>query len=123
MLIGQVAFASWAGFSNCVASSPSTAASRAVTAVYRLLLAELGLTYPRYLVLVVLWNESTVTVKDLGDLLHLDSGRELGPRTRYVQASIQAAIGLTDEQAAALQKTLRSLAASATSYRPAVPVT
>ncbi len=134
------------------------AASRAVTAVYRSLLADLGLTYPQYLVLVVLWSERSVTIKDLGEKLQLDygtlspllrrmeangllvrqrgaqdersvnvqltaAGRELGPRTSHVQATVQEAVGLTDEQALELQETLRSLTASANSYRPANPVT
>ena len=50
------------------------AASRAVTARYRPLLAELGLTYPQYLVMLVLWSESPLTVGELGDRLQLDSG-------------------------------------------------
>ena len=50
------------------------AASHAVTALYRTLLAELDLTYPQYLVLVVLWRERTSTVKALTDALHLDYG-------------------------------------------------
>jgi DNA-binding MarR family transcriptional regulator len=50
-------------------------ASRAVTAVYRPILEPLGLTYPQYLVLLVLWeHERAVTVKELGDELMLDSG-------------------------------------------------
>ncbi len=52
------------------------AASRAVTALYRPLLDELGLTYPQFLVLLVLWDgpEEGVTVKELGAALHLDYG-------------------------------------------------
>lgn len=50
------------------------AASRAMTAAYAELLAPLGLTYPQYLVLLVLWEEERVTVKRLGERLHLDSG-------------------------------------------------
>ena len=41
------------------------AAQRAVTAAYRPLLDELGLTYPQYLVLLVLWERGETTVKDL----------------------------------------------------------
>ena len=133
------------------------AASRAVTAVYRSLLADLGLTYPQYLVLVVLWSERSVTIKELGELLHLDygtlspllrrmeangvlvrqrgaddersvtlqlttAGRELALRTSHVQAAIQAATGLTAKQAVELQRTLRSVAESATGYLPTEPV-
>ena len=50
------------------------AASRAVTSRYRPLLDELGLTYPQYLVLLVLWEHSAVSVKDLGAALQLDYG-------------------------------------------------
>ncbi|PXY35469.1 MarR family winged helix-turn-helix transcriptional regulator [Prauserella flavalba] len=50
------------------------AASRAVTALYRPLLDDLGLTYPQYLVLLALWEHDALTVKDLGRALQLDSG-------------------------------------------------
>lgn len=54
------------------------AANRAVTARYRPLLAELDLTYPQYLVMLVLWEAHrdgrTVRVSDLGKRLRLDSG-------------------------------------------------
>jgi MarR family transcriptional regulator, organic hydroperoxide resistance regulator len=49
-------------------------ASRAVTDVYRPLLAELGLTYPQYLVLLVLWESGPRTVRDVGAALSLDYG-------------------------------------------------
>ncbi|MFY0408660.1 MarR family winged helix-turn-helix transcriptional regulator [Solicola sp. PLA-1-18] len=48
------------------------AASRAVTAAYRSVLAETGLTYPQYLVLTVLWSDPTCTVRQLADRLQLD---------------------------------------------------
>lgn len=50
------------------------AASRAVTNTYRPLLEPLGLTYPQYLVLMVLWEHGDTSVKDLGAALMLDSG-------------------------------------------------
>ncbi|MGQ4382990.1 MarR family winged helix-turn-helix transcriptional regulator [Streptomyces sp. SAS_270] len=50
------------------------AAQRAVTAAYRPLLDELGLTYPQYLVLLVLWEHGETTVKELGAALRLDYG-------------------------------------------------
>lgn len=49
-------------------------ASRAMTSVYRGLLDPLGLTYPQYLVLVVLWTRGDQTVRQVIDLLHLDYG-------------------------------------------------
>lgn len=54
------------------------AANRAVTARYRPLLADLNLTYPQYLVMLVLWEEGRsgvlTRVSDLGRRLRLDSG-------------------------------------------------
>ncbi len=50
------------------------AAQRAVTAAYRPLLEELGLTYTQYLVLLTLWEQGEVTVKHLSSTLHLDYG-------------------------------------------------
>ena len=49
-------------------------ATRAVTNYYRPLLEPLGLTYPQYLVMLVLWEHGECTVKDLGTQLMLDSG-------------------------------------------------
>ncbi|GER90751.1 MarR family transcriptional regulator [Dictyobacter vulcani] len=49
-------------------------ASRAAMDVYRPLLDELGLTYPQYLVMMVLWEHETCSVKEIGQILHLDSG-------------------------------------------------
>jgi DNA-binding MarR family transcriptional regulator len=50
------------------------AASRAVTGLYRPLLDDLGITYPQYLVLLVLWAQGPVPVKELGIALQLDYG-------------------------------------------------
>lgn len=50
------------------------AASNAMTRLYRDRLEPLGLTYPQYLVMLVLWEQDGLTVKTLGDRLHLDSG-------------------------------------------------
>lgn len=50
------------------------AASRAVTDVYRPMLARLGLTYPQYLVMLVLWERDEATVRGIGEALHLDYG-------------------------------------------------
>lgn len=50
-------------------------AQRAMNAVYRPMMEELGLTYPQYLVLMVLWETgSPQTVNGLGERLYLDSG-------------------------------------------------
>jgi DNA-binding MarR family transcriptional regulator len=48
-------------------------ASRALTRAYAPLLEPLGLTYPQYLVLLVLWQKDGLSVKELGDQLALDS--------------------------------------------------
>lgn len=50
------------------------AASRAVTTAYRPVLTELGLTYPQYLVLIVLWEHESRTVSELATHLRLDHG-------------------------------------------------
>jgi DNA-binding MarR family transcriptional regulator len=50
------------------------AASRAVISVYRPLLDAVGLTYPQYLVMLVLWQQRTAPVKDLVAALQLDYG-------------------------------------------------
>ncbi len=62
------------------------AASRAVTSLYRPLLGELGITYPQYLVLLVLWTEGSQHVRDLGAALHLDHGT-LTPLLRRMEVA------------------------------------
>lgn len=49
-------------------------ASLSMTKIYKPLLRELNLTYPQYLVLLVLWQQDGVTVNTLGERLFLDSG-------------------------------------------------
>jgi DNA-binding MarR family transcriptional regulator len=49
------------------------AAAHAFTRVYKPLLDPLGLTYPQYLVLLVLWEQENVTVREIGERLYLDS--------------------------------------------------
>lgn len=61
-------------------------ASRAVTSAYRPLLDELNLTYPQYLVLLVLWEEDACSIGQLGDRLHLDSGT-LSPLLKRLEAA------------------------------------
>ena len=60
-------------------------ASRAMTTLYRGLLAPFDLTYPQYLVLVVLWDVRTATVRQLADRLRLDYGT-LTPLLQRLQA-------------------------------------
>lgn len=53
---------------------PVYALSRHITSLYRPHLEKMGLTYPQYLVMLVLWEHHQVTVKELGKKLWLDSG-------------------------------------------------
>ena len=48
--------------------------SLAMTKVYKPILGELGLTYPQYLVMLVLWEQDEASVSELGGRLTLDSG-------------------------------------------------
>lgn len=50
------------------------AGSRALNRAYQPLLAPLGLTYPQYLAMLVLWESDGISVKCLGERLRLDSG-------------------------------------------------
>jgi MarR family transcriptional regulator, organic hydroperoxide resistance regulator len=60
-------------------------ASRAATAAYRPMLEELGLTYPQYLVMLVLWEDQPRGVRELGEELGLDSGT-LSPLLKRLEA-------------------------------------
>jgi DNA-binding MarR family transcriptional regulator len=84
------------------------AASRAMTATYRDLLAALGLTYPQFLVMLVLWQADGVTVSELGKRLQLDSGTLTPLLKRLEQAGLvtrqrnadderELAVSLTDD--------------------------
>jgi DNA-binding MarR family transcriptional regulator len=82
--------------------------SRDLTAAYRPLLADLGLTYPQYLVMLVLWERDGLGVGELGERLCLDSGTlspllrrlaDAGLVTRQREAADErrVTIHLTDE--------------------------
>ncbi|MET9681310.1 MarR family winged helix-turn-helix transcriptional regulator [Streptomyces coeruleorubidus] len=62
------------------------AASRAFNGVYRGILNDLGLTYPQYLVMLVLWEHDELPVKKLGEHLRLDSGT-LSPLLKRLEAA------------------------------------
>jgi DNA-binding MarR family transcriptional regulator len=62
------------------------AASRSITGIYRPLLEALGLTYPQYLVMLVLWEQDGLTVRELGQRLQLDSGT-LTPLLKRLQSA------------------------------------
>lgn len=93
-------------------------ASRALTSRYRELLEPLGITYPQYLTMLVLWENGSATVSGLGDRLHLDSGT-LSPLLRRLEQSglITRTRELDDERVVRIGLTpagsdLRSAAAS-----------
>lgn len=60
--------------------------SLTMTKLYKPVLERLGLTYPQYLVMLVLWESSPLTVSELGTRLFLDSGT-LTPLLKRMQAS------------------------------------
>jgi MarR family transcriptional regulator, organic hydroperoxide resistance regulator len=82
--------------------------AHAFNRVYKPLLDRLGLTYPQYLVMLVLWERDGVTVKEIGDRLFLDSGTltpllkrleaaHLVKRTRSTEDERQVLISLTPQ--------------------------
>jgi MarR family transcriptional regulator, organic hydroperoxide resistance regulator len=90
-------------------------ASLAMTKVYKPFLDKLGLTYPQYLVMLVLWQQDGQLVKEIGEKLFLDSGTltpllkrleaaELIVRTRDEEDERQVRITLTREGRALKKK-------------------
>jgi len=75
------------------------AASRAMTKAYEPLLSSLGVTYPQYLVMLVLWEKSPLSVKALGERLQLDSGT-LSPLLQRLekQGLVERARSAADER-------------------------
>lgn len=55
-----------------------------MTQAYRPVLGQFELTYPQYLVLMVLWEKDNVTLRTVGEKLHLDSGT-LSPLLKRLQ--------------------------------------
>jgi DNA-binding MarR family transcriptional regulator len=93
------------------------AAGHAFTRFYKPRLDAIGLTYPQYLVFLVLWEADGITVKELGDKLFLDSGtitplikrleaRGLVRRQRDEEDERLVRIFLTDEGRALRAKAL-----------------
>jgi len=93
------------------------AAALAITKAYRPLLEPLGLTYPQYLVLLVLWEQDGLTVSQIGARLCLDSGT-LTPLLKRLEAGglIRRQRGLQDERqvTASLTEAGQALKAEAT---------
>jgi MarR family transcriptional regulator, organic hydroperoxide resistance regulator len=82
--------------------------AHAFNRVYKPLLDRLGLTYPQYLVMLVLWERDDVPLKDIGEKLFLDSGtltpllkrleaQGLIKRTRSTEDERQVLIALTSK--------------------------
>ena len=59
---------------------------RGITDQYRPVLHELGLTYPQYLVMLVLWESEPMTVGQIGSRLHLNTGT-LSPLLKRLQSA------------------------------------
>jgi MarR family transcriptional regulator, organic hydroperoxide resistance regulator len=89
--------------------------AHAFNRVYKPLLDRLGLTYPQYLVMLVLWEGDGLTVGDIGERLHLDSGTltpllkrleaaELVKRTRSSEDERQVLIALSSRGLALREK-------------------
>jgi MarR family transcriptional regulator, organic hydroperoxide resistance regulator len=89
--------------------------AHAFNRVYKPLLDQLGLTYPQYLVMLVLWERDGVPVKDIGERLFLDSGTltpllkrletaELIKRSRNREDERQVLIALTPQGQALQEK-------------------
>ncbi len=60
--------------------------SLAMTKIYKPMLDELGLTYPQYLAMLVLWEKDGLMVSELGQRLYLDSGT-LTPLLKRLEAA------------------------------------
>ena len=98
-------------------------ASLAMTKFYKPVLDPLGLTYPQYLVMLVLWEGDGITVSQLGERLGLDSGT-LTPLLKRLQASglLTRLRDAADERRVLLQLTAdgRALRQRATAVPPQV---
>ncbi|KLV16254.1 MarR family transcriptional regulator [Niallia circulans] len=91
------------------------ASSRELTKKYKPLLEELDVTYPQYLVLLLLWEHKSLSVKEMGHHLYLDSGtltpmlkrmeqQQLLERKRSLEDERSVLITLTEKGASLQQK-------------------
>ena len=89
--------------------------AHAFNRVYKPLLDRIGLTYPQYLVMLVLWERDGLSVKEIGERLYLDSGTltpllkrmeaaHLLKRTRSAADERQVLVALTAQGAALRDK-------------------
>ena len=96
---------------------PLYAASREVIKLYKPYLDELELTYTQYIAMMLLWEHGTLTVKELGDHLFLDSGtltpllkkletKGLVSRARSTKDERNLNVTITDEGMALREKAL-----------------
>lgn len=65
---------------------PLYACSREIVRLYKPYLDEIGLTYTQYITMMVLWEREQITVKQLGEILYLDSGT-LTPLLKKMEAA------------------------------------
>jgi DNA-binding MarR family transcriptional regulator len=64
---------------------PLYASSRLIVRLYSPVLEPLGLTYTKYIVMLALWEKDNIGLKELGDILFLDSGT-LTPLLKKLEA-------------------------------------
>lgn len=81
-------------------------ANLAMNKLYRRLLSALNLTYPQYLVMLVLWERDGVTVSELGERLYLDSAT-LTPLLKRLQSAglVERRRGTVDERQVLIELT------------------
>jgi DNA-binding MarR family transcriptional regulator len=85
------------------------AASRATTGLYRPALDAHGITYPQYIALRVIWHRGSITVRDLGHALNLDSGT-LSPLLKRLetQGLVTRERGTHDERTLTIRPTTKA---------------
>ena len=78
---------------------PLYAASREIIKQYKPFLDELDLTYTQYIAMMLLWEKKTLTVKEMGESLYLDSGT-LTPMLKKLEGKgfLTRARSTTDER-------------------------
>ena len=107
---------------------PLYAVSREVIKLYKSFLDELDLTYTQYITMIILWEHGTLTVKEMGDRLFLDSGtltpllkkleaKGLITRTRSQKDERNLIIGLT-EKGELLHERARPVPTAVSKYNP-----
>ncbi|HEX4688192.1 MAG TPA: MarR family transcriptional regulator [Nocardioides sp.] len=98
-------------------------ASRSVIALYKPVLEPMGLTHPQYLVMLALWEQESVSVRDLSGMLQLDPGT-LSPLLKRLEAAgyLRRQRNPDDERALAIRLTRegRALRRQALRVPPAI---